>query len=196
MNQSIDKRSYLLMGLAALALGVALGVVGMWWLGPRRSADTQTNQLALDTPGGPNSTNLEQWNPFQEIQSMQAQMDQSLNEMFQQFRNHREFDIFQGNPNYSLSLNLQDLKDHYEVRAFLPDTKDSDVNVTLQNGRTMKVTVNNKQSSAGNQTNGAPVVTEWGQYEQVIELPSPGKADQMKVQHKGHELIITIPKAA
>lgn len=39
-------------------------------------------------------------------------------------------------------------------------------------------------------------MTEWGQYEQVIELPTPGITEKMTVQHKGHELIITIPKAA
>jgi HSP20 family molecular chaperone IbpA len=196
MNQGTNKRNYLLMGLAALVVGMALGVLGMLWLGARRSAATQTNQFALEMPGVPNPTNLEQWNPFQEIQSMQAQMDQSLNEMFQQFRTHREFDIFQGNPNYSMSLNLRDLKDHYEVRAFLPDTKDSDANVTLENGLTLKVTIKNKKTSTSNQTNGMPAVTEWGEYEQVIDLPTPGNAEKMVVRHKGHELIITIPKAA
>ncbi|HUA69217.1 MAG TPA: Hsp20/alpha crystallin family protein [Candidatus Saccharimonadales bacterium] len=177
-------------------MGVAIGVVGMLCLGPGKSASPPSNQIALSAPSLQIPTNMDQWNPFQEIQNMQAQMDQSFNEMFQQFRTHREFDIFQGNPNYSLSLNLQDLKDRYEVRAFLPDTKNSDVNVTLENGRTMKVTVNNKQTDAASQTNGMPAVTEWGHYEQVIDLPTPGNAEKMTVQRKGDELIITIPKVA
>jgi HSP20 family molecular chaperone IbpA len=196
MNEGNDNRRYLLIGLAALGAGIGIGVVGMVWLDFSRSRSPHASQMALSAPAAKNPTNAEQWNPFQEIQNMQAQMDQSFNEMFQQLRGHREFDIFQGNPDYSLSLNLQDLKDHYEARAFLPDTKDSDVNVTLENGRTLKVTVNKKQTGTPNQTNGMPTVTEWGQYEQVIELPTPGKAEKMTVEHKGHELIITIPKVA
>jgi hypothetical protein len=30
----------------------------------------------------------------------------------------------------------------------------------------------------------------------MVQLPTPVKADQMKIQREGHELIITIPKAA
>jgi len=126
---------------------------------------------------------------------MQAQMDREFNEMFQQFRTQPQFNTLQVNPNYSLSLNVRDLKDRYEVRAFLPDAKASDVHVTLENGQTLKVEVNNNQTNASNQTNQTSQVTEWGQYEQVIQLPSPGKTDQMNVKHEGHELIVTIPKA-
>ena len=78
---------------------------------------------------------------------------------------------------------------------YLPDAKASDVHVTLDNGQTLKVEVNRKQSNASNQKNQTSQVAEWGQYEQVIQLPGPVKADQMKVKHEGHELIITIPKA-
>ena len=198
MSLSNKSRS-IITGLGALIMGVAIGV-GVMEL--RNKISTAGNPTALDTNqtasalfGGPNSIGPDQWDPFQEIQKMQSQMDQEFNQMFQQFRTQPQFNVFTGNPNYSLSLNVQDLKDHYEVRAYLPDAKASDVHVTLDKGQTLKVEINNKASSASNPKNQTSHVAEWGQYEQVIQLPGPVKADQMKVKHEGHDLIITIPKA-
>ena len=37
--------------------------------------------------------------------------------------------------------------------------------------------------------------TEWGRYTQMVELAGNLKSDQMKVERKEHELLITIPKA-
>ena len=95
---------------------------------------------------------------------------------------------FTENPGYSLSLNVQDLKDRYEVRAFLPNAKDSDVNVSLQNSQTLKVEVSNQNTETSGKKDANTSVTEWGQYEQTIQLPAPVKTDQMKIEHQGHEL--------
>ena len=55
--------------------------------------------------------------------------------------------FFADSPGYSLSLHVQDLKDHYEVRAYLPDAKSSDVNVSLLDKQTLKVEVGNKSTT-------------------------------------------------
>jgi HSP20 family molecular chaperone IbpA len=115
--------------------------------------------------------------------------------MSAQFRTEPRLNFFKENPGYSFSLNVQDLKDRFEVRAFLPNAKASDVNVSLQNNQTLKVEVSNKNTETSNQTNNVASVTEWGQYEQTIQLPAPVKADQLKIDRQGHELLITLPKA-
>jgi HSP20 family molecular chaperone IbpA len=127
---------------------------------------------------------------------MQAQMNQSFDQIFQQFRMNPQFNASQKNPGYSLSLGVQDLKNRYEVRAYLPDAKASDVHVSLDNGQTLNVQVNSQQTEKSGQKNATASVTEWGQYDQTIQLPTPVKADQMKITRNGHELLITIPKAA
>lgn len=38
-------------------------------------------------------------------------------------------------------------------------------------------------------------ISELGQDEEVVQLPSPVKANQMKMTRNGHELIITVPRA-
>ncbi len=182
-----------------MAVGVAIGVTGMEMgrksQSPGKTPDANLIPLAsVDVPSLVADSN--QWNPFQEIQRMQAQMDGSFNEMFEQFRLEPQFLSLAGNPSYSFSLNVQDLKDRYVVRAFLPDAKTSDVHVTLDNGQTLKVEVNRQQSEKISQTNAVSQVSEWGQYEQEVQLPAPVKENQMTLKHDGHDLIITIPKAS
>ena len=112
------------------------------------------------------------------------------------FRTNSEFDKFEGYPGYSLSLDVRDLKDHYEVLAYLPDAKPSDAKVSLNNGRTLDVQVNRQSVETIGQKNAATSLAEWSRYQQEIQLPTPAKAGGLKVQREGHELVITIPKAA
>jgi len=155
-----------------------------------------TNQMSSIAPSDLKAGGLETWNPFQEMRGMQAQIDQSFDKMVQQFRTKPELSGFQDYPGYSLSLDVRDLKDHYEVQADLPDAQASDVHVNLKNGQTLNVDVSRKETETSKQKNAATSLVELGQYDQTIQLPTPVKADQMKIQREGHELIITIPKAA
>ena len=199
MNANNNSSRGVVIGVVALAIGVTIGVTGME-IGRKNQSPGKvpdTNQTSVASVGVPNLlADSNQWDPFQEIQRMQAQMDQSFNEMFEQFRLQPQFNPLAGNPNYSTSLNVQDLKDRYVVRAYLPDAKTSDVHVTLNNGQTLKVEVSSKQSEKSTQTNAVSQFSEWGEYEQTVQLPAPVKENQMTVKHDGHDLIITIPKAS
>jgi HSP20 family molecular chaperone IbpA len=121
------------------------------------------------------------------------QMDKLLSRMSAEFRAEPPFHGMVENPAYSLSMNVEDLKDRFVVRAFLPDTSVADVKVRLD-GQTLKVEVGNRQNSVSKTKTSTRRVAEWGEYEQVIQLPSPVKAGQMKVARKDHELLITLPK--
>jgi len=130
-----------------------------------------------------------------QMDKMQARMDKMLDQMSAQFRSGPQFAGFPESSAYSLSLNVQDLKNRYVVRAFLPETKVSDVNVTLKNDRTLQVSANNRQSQMSERNNEATSVSESGEYEQLIQLPSPVKPNEMKIVRNEHELLITLPKA-
>ena len=106
-----------------------------------------------------NSGGPAEWNPFQEIRDTQLHMDKMFNQMSTRFRMEPRLEIFNEDPGYSLSLNVQDLKDRFEVRAFLPNAKTSDVNVSLVNNQTLKVEVRNKstETSATRQRRRAPL---------------------------------------
>lgn len=182
-------------GVITLIAGVAIGVgaadLKAGTPGASRTMGDNTNLMSiLSTP-----LTTQKWDPFQEIQDVQMRMDGMLNQMSAQLRAEPQFSGMAENPGYSLSLNVQDLKNQYRVTAFLPDTKVSDVNVKLANDRTLKVDVSNQLSQTSDKKNQDMSIAEWGQYQQEIDLPSPVKANEMKVTRENHELLITLPKA-
>jgi HSP20 family molecular chaperone IbpA len=186
----------LIIGAITLAAGLAIGAAAAKAGG---SAGAKTDATASgQSHASPSVSRLDQWNPFQQMRQMQAQMDQMFNQMTRQFQSEPGFNGFADIPGCSLSLDVRDLKDHYEVRAYLPDAKASNVHVNLTNDQTLKVEVDRQQTAKSNRssagTNALTRVTDWGQYEQTVQLPTPVKSDQMKINRKGHELIITIPK--
>ena len=185
-------------GVLALAIGLVLGVTaaesGTGIFGARKRANMTTNQTLSASSSSLKPHGQGGWNPIDEINDMQAQMDRMFNQMSEQFRTEPQLSGIVENPSYSVSLNVRELKDRFEVTAFLPDAKASDVTVKLENNQTLKVNVSNRQSETSNQKNLTTSVAEWGQYEQVIQLPAPVKANQMKIERKDHELLITLPK--
>lgn len=129
-----------------------------------------------------------------QISDTQKQIDQLFERSFPQAVNGAAMNAAEIKPGYSLSMDVRDLRDKYQVCAFLPDTKPSDVKVKL-NGDELKVDVANKALEKPTAKNGETAMTEWGNYEEVVRLAGPLKENQMTVQHLPHELVISVPKA-
>lgn len=203
INGTTKTTTTVIIGAVTLLIGLAIGVTAAESHAgtsvAAKMADgltNPTNPMSLSPPASPQSANLDEWNPFQDIRDMQAQMNRMFNQMNEQFQGQAGIHGFTDIPGYSLSLDVRDLKNRYEVHAYLPDAKASDVHVSLANNQTLKVEVSSRKTKKSDTTNVASSVTELGQYEQVIQLPTPVKASQMKITRKGHEMVITIPKAA
>ena len=183
-------------GVIGLAAGFAIGV-GATELDKKTATAGKNTSEVVNQPtaaiGSSANASVLAGDPFQQIRDMQMQMDKMFSQMSAEFRAEPPFSSMMKNPAYSLSLNVEDLKDRYLVRAFLPDTKVSDVSVKLDN-QTLKVDVSNQQTQETDKNTAPMSVAQWGQYEQVIQLPTPVKSDQMKIERKNHELIITLPK--
>jgi HSP20 family molecular chaperone IbpA len=199
-HRGLRRSTLIIGGVAILALGMLVGIGTTKYVAgiPTAAAattsrtnhgPTPTAQPAQAPPGAA------AWNPFREIRDMQLQMDRMFDQMTSQFRLEPRLALFPDNPGYSLALRVQDLKDHYEVRAYLPNAKASDVNVSLLDKQTLRVQVSNKTTEAVNQKGTKEHVTEWGEYAQIIPLPTPVKGEQMKIDQPTHELIVTLPKA-
>jgi HSP20 family molecular chaperone IbpA len=205
MIMNTTRKNGVIGAFICIAVGVVIVIAGVELKAGTpemaKPANTATNQSLGSLFQNPALASQE-WDPAEEIQDMQTQMDKMqarmdkmLGQMSAEFRDESQFSGLPENPGYSLSLNVQDLKNRYVVRAFLPDTKASDVNVKLENKQTLQVSVSNGESQAASGKNMASNVSEWGQYEQMIQLPSPVKAGDMKVVREPHELLITLPKA-
>lgn len=198
LNRTNKNTTTVIVGAITLAIGLAIGVTAESHAGNSGSSsvlDATTNQMTATSSGSASTLAADPWNPFQQIRNMQSQMDQMFNQMNQQFAGQASLHGFTDIPGYSLSLDVRDLKNKYEVHAYLPDAKASDVHVKLANNQTLNVKVDSRQSRTTDKQNVAASVTELGQYDQTIQLPTPVKADQMKITRNGHDLIITLPKA-
>lgn len=209
MNTADVKRTVskpMFVGLAMLILGLLIGAAAERY-SQKNPAPARIAQAADTAPGSsvvpppqqktPNPLDddfFDSWDPFREMRSLQAEMDQMFGRSISRFRKSPRMNIFADDAGYSLSLDVRDLKDRYEVRAFLPDAKAADTKVNLQGNR-LEVEVMHRQTAKDNK-NEPDTVTEWGRYTQTVELAGNLKTDQMKVEHKDHELLITIPKAS
>jgi len=197
MNTSFGKSA--IIGLVTLIVGVAIGVTAERYSDRTSKGETSTPMAtttppqAAVTPNAPNGPGAD-WDPFQEMRQMQAEMDRMFQRSISRFHMSPQMSLFPDNPGYSLSLDVRDLKDRYEVHAVLPDAKTSDARVNLD-GNLLSVEVTNKATETGH-NKGQVTTTEFGEYKQVIQLAGQVKTDQMKVDRKDHELIITIPKVS
>lgn len=197
MNENVSKKSVGLtigVGLVTLVLGVLIGGGGVL-LAKRTASPPQVTKVTSASISAPDTSvqpkqQSSVWNPFTEIQDMQARMDRMFQQSFDRLRASPNMDVFKNNNDYSLSLSVRDLKNHYEVQALLPDAKASNAKVNLK-GNQLEVSVSDKQSNK----NGQIATSEWGRYDESIHLAGNLNPNGMKVERNGHELLITIPKA-
>jgi HSP20 family molecular chaperone IbpA len=192
-------RSKLILGGAAvLVAGMFLGFLATRYGAGEASAAAATKAAkawpAAKASAGTHADNATAWNPFQEIRDMQLQMDQMFNQMTTQFRMEPSLNVFADSPGYSLSLRVRDMKDHYEVRAYLPNAEASNVKTSLLDKQTLKVEVSNQTSEVANPKGAKETVSEWGQYAQIIHLPGPVKNEDVRIDQANHQLTITLPK--
>ena len=134
------------------------------------------------------------WDPFREMRDLQMEMDRMFQRSISRFNSSPSMDPFKNDTGYSLSLDARELKDRYEVRAFLPDAKASATNVKLE-GNQLQVEVTERQGNTNQNTNAVVNESVFGHYTQVLELPGKLNVGGMKVERKDHELLITIPKS-
>jgi HSP20 family molecular chaperone IbpA len=193
MNSNDVKKSLgksVVIGLVALALGVVIGAAAEKFEKRSPATITPAEHTAALKTGEQSAT----WDPFQEMRDLRAEMDQMFQRSIERFHMNPQMNLFKDEAGYSLSLDVRDLKDRYEVRAILPDAKASDAKVKLDGNR-LSVDVANRQTEKQSSKNGQATTTELGRYEQVIQLADNVKSTGMKVERKNHELLITIPKA-
>jgi len=196
----------MVVGFGMLILGLLIGMAAERF-SQKNPAPTRNAQVAGTAPGSSgieaqkqkvpdpfDPDTFENWDPFREMRTLQAEMDEMFQRSITRFHQSPRMNIFTDDAGYSLSLDVRDLKDRYEVRAFLPDAKAADAKVNLRGNR-LEVEVTHQQTANGNK-NEPDTLTEWGRNTQTVELAGILKSDQMKVEHKEHELLITIPKAS
>ncbi|HEY2681244.1 MAG TPA: Hsp20/alpha crystallin family protein [Candidatus Udaeobacter sp.] len=91
-----------------------------------------------------------------------------------------------GQSTYARSIDLREQNDKYIARLYVPKGDTSKVDAKVENGA-LHITAQNEGTVNGK--------TERERYEQIIALPKPVQADNVKVEKKDDVVVITIPKA-
>ena len=135
---------------------------------------------------------LEDWDRdiFTRMDKMRRDMDRIFDESVQDLRSGHQ-NLFD-RPRFGSSLDVQEEGDHYIVRAYLPDRKMENVNVTIE-GQILKIDA--KSEDTEKKEDKETVKSHKAHYAQIVTLPGPVKADMMQVDKKDGMLIVTLPKA-
>jgi HSP20 family molecular chaperone IbpA len=193
--ETLKKKSTLLAAVT-LIIGVALGAGIVSWTNRSEAASSSaTTAKARVDEERPAITRSDTWHPFREMERMQEDIDRAIRRATEQFRLGAGAVPFSRDLGYSSSLDLRDRGDHFEVRAYLPDAETKDVKVKTEGNQALRVSVSHRKQQKTERDGGQAVFSELGTYEQLVTLPEPVKADDMKVDTRDNEVVITVPKA-
>jgi HSP20 family molecular chaperone IbpA len=195
----IRKRKTTLVGVMTLILGLGLGLaMGVWSTHNSKASSAPANSVSSQTKTDDSDSRLQTtdpWDPFVQMERMREEIDRAIRRATEQFELGSGPTTSRTDAGYSSAFDLLDRKDHFELRAYLPDVQASDVKVRLDNDQTLHVSVSQRKQEVKKNGEAEARVTELGQYEQVVTLPEPVKGSDMKIERNGHEMVITIPKA-
>jgi HSP20 family protein len=133
------------------------------------------------------------WNPYEEIQHMQNEMEQMFDESFSRF--HMKTPL--GSLSTAPDVNLQDKSDRYIVTVNAPGADESSMQVKLDD-RVLHIAIKTEQTKDDvDDKNGTYQYRERfvGEFQRALTLPGSANAVKMKTEYHNGVLTITIPKA-
>ncbi len=157
----------------------------------------QTNTSNLPKPNLPKSDDDEffkdrTWNPYEEIQHMQNEMEQMFGDSFSRF--HMKTPL--GSLSTAPDVDLQEKPDRYIVTVNAPGADESSMDVKLED-QILRISI--KTERAKDETddkNGKYQYRERfvGQFQRALTLPGPANAAKMTTEYRNGVLTITHSK--
>lgn len=139
--------------------------------------------------------NAQTWNPYEEIQRMQRNMDRMFNNAFNRFNNSPDFQHLFRESFTTPEMDLKEDSNKYTVIVNLPGSSKDNISVNL-NGQTLTVKGEQKFEKQDKDSQGNIIFQERrsGSFQRSITLPGPVKQAGMKTKIDNGVLTITIPK--
>lgn len=135
------------------------------------------------------------WNPYEEIQRMQRDMDRMFNNAFSRFNASPDFQHLFRESITTPEMDVQEDDNKYTVIVNLPGSSKENVSVNL-NGQTLTVEGKQKFEKLDKDSQGNIIYQERrsGSFQRSLTLPGPVKQAGMKTNIDNGVLTITIPK--
>jgi HSP20 family molecular chaperone IbpA len=188
------KKKTTLVGVTTLIAGLLLGAgIGVWSAHKSEASNNAAESRHLSSPViQPNSSATdEKSDASREFDRLHEEINRAIRRAMEEFELDGTMGHFRPQVGYSSSFDLRDRGDHFEIHAYLPDAKTSDLKVQLDEGNVLHLSATQHRQEVKSEAQ----VTEMGRYEEVITLPEAVRREAMKIDRKDDEVIITIPKA-
>jgi HSP20 family protein len=132
------------------------------------------------------------WNPYEEMQHMQDEMEQMFGQSFSRFHLNNPLGQLSKTPD----IDLQDKPDHYLVTVNAPGADESSISVKLD-GQLLNIAIKTEQSKQeqGDKNDDYQYRERFvGEFHRVLTLPGPADSENMKTEYRNGVLTVTIPK--
>ncbi len=163
---------------------------------PRPQAQQWPHSLFNDDFFTAQPFDAQTWNPYEEIQRMQRDMDRMFNNAFSRFNSSPDFQHLFREGFTTPEMDVQEDDNKYTVIVNLPGSGKDNVSVNL-NGQTLTVKGEQKFEKIDKDGQGNIIFQERrsGAFQRSITLPGLVKQAGMKTDIENGVLTITIPKA-
>ena len=133
-------------------------------------------------------TNLNRWDPFNEMLTLREAMSQLFEDSVV-----APSQLSRG-PGFAPALDLSETEDSFVVEVALPGMKPEDVHVTFENN-VLTIKGELRQEAEDKKRNYHRVERRYGSFQRTIGLPSTVKADAIRASLSNGILRLDIPKA-
>ena len=161
---------------------IGLALVTSFCLGADPKTPTPTpaesSTISANSSPVPAMSPLNTASPFGDVQLRMRDLQSDMDKIFAQ--TFHDFGSSFGQSGFASSVDLREQNDKYVARIYLPNGDTSKLNATIKDGH---LDVNMNGGAARNEN-----------FEQVITLPQPVRADQMHIDRKPNMVVITVPK--
>lgn len=162
---------------------------------------TTTNEAIANPPliqnGRPSTSGLNTLNPFEEMQRMHEEINKMFGNSWSRFSQAPGFENFFDDTAFSPSIDLDETKDAYIVKANIPGTEKSKINVKLENDiLTISGTTDEATSVKGKSGTTLSQERFVGEFSRSLSLPGAVDDHGMTTNYKDGVLTVRIPKAS
>ena len=135
------------------------------------------------------------WDPFEEMQRMQNEMNNIFGDMRSQLHQSPGFDDLTKPFSFSPSMDVKEEDDRIVVTVDIPGSDESNINVKVD-GQRLTISAKTKKSSENNDKGNMFRSERFiGQFERSITLPVPVLAEKMRTKYHDGVLTVFLPKA-
>jgi HSP20 family protein len=136
------------------------------------------------------------WNPFTEMQRMQAHFDRIFSDSFSRFGRSDRFQDLVRDPGFSPELDVQEEGDRFVIRLDLPGVEKGNINVHVD-GTEVQISGKRDNVVTDKDKDGRVVRQErrTGRFSRTIDLPEAVNADKMTAKDENGVFTVILPKA-